>query len=280
MLHAQHKWKVNDEISLFAQSWNPDDKPKAVIVLVHGLGEHSGRYNWWATKFTEHGYSLLAFDLRGHGKSDGKRGSVTSVKTFLKDIHFIIEKSESIYNNVPKIIYGHSMGGNLVLYYAIKKKLSVKGIIVTSPWLRLTFDPSVLKVFFGKLVSLFFPNFITSSDLIAENLSHDSEVVVNYKNDPLVHDKITANLFFDIQKKGELILKNKYKLNLPLLLMHGEKDNITSHKASRRFASNTSYLTHYKQWDGMFHELHNETCKEEVFVYILNWLSVILKKND
>jgi acylglycerol lipase len=129
-------WKSNDGLDIFGQKWESEDKPaKAVICLVHGFGEHSSRYEHVAQFFTDNNYAVIAYDHRGHGRSGGKRGHFLSYDEFMNDVENLVKQAESNFPGLPKIIYGHSMGGNVVANYAIKRNPKVAGIILVFTFL-------------------------------------------------------------------------------------------------------------------------------------------------
>ncbi len=265
-----------DELSLFTRSWKSTAKPKAVILILHGLGEHSGRYDYLAKKFVESGYFIFAFDMRGHGKSGGKRGQSSSYQNLLKDLEIICHKVEKEFQDIPRILYGHSFGGNLAVNFAISNLYTFSGIILTSPWLKLEFQIPRGKLFLGRLASYFFPNLITKTGLDPEGLSRNPEIVHNYIKDPLVHDKVSLRLFFEIVDAGVKASGSIYKINSPMLVMHGSADKITSLKTTREFVMNTGRKTTFKEWPDNFHELHNDFNAEEVFDFMIEWLNKIV----
>jgi alpha-beta hydrolase superfamily lysophospholipase len=270
--------KSFDRLKLYAKCWKPANTPIGVIILVHGLGEHINRYNLWAKRLTNDGWAVLGFDLRGHGRSEGRRGNGNYL-SHLNDIDTIFMFLFELFGNIPKVLYGHSMGGNLALGYEISRKPAIHRLIITSPWLKLASPPPYPIQLASKIMVKLMPAFRVANGLNVKYLSRDKAVCDAYRNDPLVHNQISANTFLQIQEWAAIILKNKHKVNAPLLLMHGSADKITSWKGSHQFALETSENTHLKLWDDCFHELHNELCKEEVFSYISNWLSNMPKHN-
>ena len=265
-------WKSFDDLDMYACGWAPKGKPKAVICLVHGHGEHIGRYEHAGAALTEKGYALLGFDLRGHGKSGGPRGHTPSYDALMDDIAAFSQQTDERYPGLPRFLYGHSLGGNLVLNYALRRKPDLRGVIATGPWLKLAFDPPAAQVTLGRLMNGIAPGFTQHSKLNTKGLSHDQAVVSAYENDPLVHDKISARLFVSIYESGLWALEHAAEFPLPLLLMHGSADPLTSAKASQEFASKAGDKVTLKVWDGLYHEIHNEPEKEQVFAYMLNWL--------
>lgn len=278
VLHSEYNWKSNDGQELFAQCWDAGPEAFAGILLVHGMGEHSTRYDKWATRLAENGFSVLSFDMRGHGKTPGVRGSASNYNLLLKDLDFLIEKGKIICNQKPLFLYGHSFGGNLVINYAITRTTQVAGIIVTSPWLELTQMPPRHKVFAAKILYRFVPGIISKSGLRAEFISRELREVHNYRTDPYVHDNISVGLYMQAYERGLIAKRSIYKINVPILIIHGTADNITSCKASKDFVMNSGDKTTYIEIEGGYHELHNDSDREKVFKHISDWLnSQILK---
>lgn len=269
---SEWAWKSSDGLDMYARGWAPQGLPKAAIMLVHGHGEHVARYDHVAAALTEKGYALLGFDLRGHGKSGGPRGHTPSYDALMDDIASFSQLTDQRYAGLPRFLYGHSLGGNLVLNYALRRKPDLHGVIATDPWLKLAFDPPAAQVALGRLINGFAPGFTQHSKLDTQGLSHDQVVVSAYNNDPLVHDKISVRLYVAIHESGLWALEHAAEFPLPLLLMHGAADPITSAKASQEFAQKAGNKVTLKVWDGLYHEIHNELEKAEVFNFMLDWL--------
>jgi len=276
MVHETEYWLISGKVKIFAQRWQPFSEVKGIICLVHGLGEHGSRYEEWAYRFTEHGYVIYSIDLPGHGHSAGKRGH-GKYETLIDTVKTMVMKAREAYPGRPLVLYGHSMGGNLVLNYASRPNAEIDGLISTSPWLELVHRPGPLKIMLAKIVRFFYPAFVMPTGLEATQMSSNHDEVDKYKKDPLVHDKISAALFLEIEKASGIIMKSIYKINVPFLLMHGSEDKVTSPEASKDFVRNTSNLTTFKVWEGKYHELHKEDNKDEVFELVLSWLNGILK---
>jgi len=270
-------WKTSDGLQTYSKGWAPKGKPKATICLVHGHGEHIGRYEHVAAAVTEKGYAMLGFDLRGHGKSAGPRGHTPSYEALMDDITAFLGQIEGRYPDLPRFLYGHSLGGNLVLNYALRRKPALRGVIANGSWLKLAFEPPASKVSLGKMMNNILPGFTQSSGLETAALSHDPAVVEAYENDPLVHDKISARLFVSTYDSGLWALEHAAEFPLPLLLMHGTADRLTSAEASRQFAEAGGKQVTLKLWDGWYHEVHNEPEKAEVFKLMTDWLDKHLK---
>lgn len=272
MKHHQYDWYSKDGRKLFGQAWQPEVVGNVTIMMVHGLGEHSGRYERWAGLFVENGYNFIAVDLRGHGNSEGKRGHAKSLDKLLDDVDILIRETEKIFPDSKKVLYGHSMGGNLALNHVIIRNHPLDALIVTSPWLSLTNPPNQFVIQLAEFLKKFFPGLLLSDGLNADDISHDPEVIRKYEKDPLVHNRISLKLFSEVYKAGYFALRNVYKINSPFLIMHGTQDQITDPKSSENYVLNTNHNTHLKLWEGQYHELHNELIYKDVFNFILDWL--------
>ena len=251
---------------------SPGENTKAVIILVHGLGEHIQRYVYWADLFKKEGIAFLGVDLPGHGRSEGRRGNIRSYRRLEEMIDILIKSCSQTFPGCPVYIYGHSLGGGIVLNYLLRRDPKVKGAIVTSPFLRLAFEPPKIKLFIASVMKNLLPGLIQPSGLNTSHLSHDIEVVEKYKNDPLVHGKISVSLFAESVVAAKYSLKHASELKVPTLILHGSDDMILSPEGSREFAAKTS-MAELKIWEGGYHELHNEPFKDEVFKYIMDWIN-------
>lgn len=268
----EFKLRTSDGLNLQARGWLPV-KSTACIVLVHGLGEHGGRYSDWAVRFAGSSVAFFTYDQRGHGRSEGRRGHIPSYESLLADLELFIQNVRELVPNTPLILYGHSMGGGIVLNYLIDRKPELSAAIVTSPWLKLAMVPSNLKIVMARILKSVFPGLRSSNGLDVRDMSHFEEVVMGYREDPLVHRRISLRLFLACRKQGLLALEKAGELPVPVLLMHGTGDRITSWQASQELAEKAGDQVHLKLWDEQYHELHNDQHKEEVFTYIEEWLS-------
>jgi len=251
---------------------SPGKKTRANIIFVHGLGEHINRYKTWAESFNREGIGFTGLDLPGHGLSDGRRGHIRSYSLTDEMTDILVKHIKSTFTGLPVFIYGHSLGGGIVLDYLLRKKPDVNGAIVTSPWLKLSFQPAKSKIILASVIKNILPGLAQPSGLVAEHISHDKEVVDAYMKDPLVHYKISVSLFHSAMSAAGHSLEHAAELTIPLLLMHGSEDQICSPEGSKEFAGRTK-LAELKIWDGGYHELHNEPFKKDVFEYILSWVN-------
>ena len=279
MKHQELKWKSHDGLDIFAQVWEPDVVlPRGVVCLVHGLGEHSSRYAHVAEALGKEGYILFSFDHRGHGRSGGARGHFSSSDDFLKDIDHLLEEARTRYPDLPMQLYGHSLGGILVLNYTLKRKPNIKGVIATSSGLRTALEEQPVKIMMAKVLGALIPTTAIASGLDSKAISRDETVVQTYLKDPLVHDKVTLGFGKVMLGVTKWTLENAKDFPLPLLLLHGKSDAIAYPTGSIEFAAALKDRATLVLWDGAYHELHNEPEKADVFKTILMWMDARLRE--
>lgn len=263
---------AKDGTALTGYEWLVDE-PKAVICMVHGLGEHMGRYHHVAEYFNDKGFAFYGFDLRGHGLSEGKRGHTPSFDMLLDDIEELLMYARAEFNDAPIFLFGHSLGGNLVTNYILRKNINeLQGAIVSSPWLRLAEEPPKGKVKLANFMSGLWPSYAESNNLDVSMLTNVDEVNQAYKNDPLVHDKISARMFVECYQNGLWALAHADRNKIPILMYHGTDDQITSAEASNEFAKSLNDNITYTQWEGIRHEPHNDLNKDEVLAAVVQWV--------
>ncbi len=275
MQKTEFSWSTPRKIPLYANEWQPEELARAVIILIHGIGEHIGRYEHVAKMFTDNRYAVIGADLVGHGKSGGQRGHVDSYDDFLEIIDWLLLEAKTRFPGLPQFIYGHSLGGNLGLYYSQKRDPQISGLVITSPGLEPTNVPP-LKYALGKILYAIYPRFQLTNSIDATGLSRDEAVVKTYTSDPLVHPYVSARLGLDLINNGKAIRENSYEFKIPLLLLHGTADRLANISGTREFVSNHSGEVQYVEIVGGYHELHNEPNREEIFQIWLNWLEKIV----
>jgi acylglycerol lipase len=273
MKHFETKWKSSDGLDIMAQGWSPDStSPAAVVCLVHGIGEHTGRYINVADALTKEGYVLFGADLRGHGRSGGPRGHFPSIEVVMKDIDLLFDQARKIFPGLPLILYGHSLGGILVLHYGLKQKPDISGIIATSPSLHTALAEQPLKVAAAKVLGSLLPSVSIPSGLDVNAISHDKKVNEDLKNDPLGHSKMSLGFGKIMLSVNHWTLEHANEFLLPLLLMHGKSDSIAYPSSSIEFAASLNDNCKLVLWDDAYHELHNEPIKNEVFNTMTSWI--------
>jgi alpha-beta hydrolase superfamily lysophospholipase len=271
MTHEDFAFQSRDGLRLYAQEW-PPECTDAVVCLVHGLGEHSGRYAHVAERLNQSGYSVLTFDLRGHGKSGGQRDYTPSFEAFMDDIDLLLGEAERRHPSLPCFLYGHSLGGILVLTYTLRRHPKLAGVVATSSGLRTALEKQKGKVALAKILGSIMPRQSLSSGLDANKISCDMEVVKKYINDPLVHDKMTFGLGKALIDAIPWTFAHAPEFPVPLLLVHGTADQIAYSLGSQEFAGLVQGDCTLKLWDGLCHETHNQPEKDQVLEYMIGWL--------
>lgn len=274
MKHLETRFQTSDNLSLYGQSWMPDTQAKAVIILIHGSLEHSGRYSHIADYFVQHGYTVYAYDLRGHGRSEGERAFIGSFNLLLLDLESFIAFVRQKEINKPIFLLGHSAGGSIIILSAINNNLpDIKGAILSAPVLKLNTGLPFMTAFFSSFMGYFLPR-MKLNKLNAKLLSQDPEVISSYLKDPLVYKEgLFAGVLSEFIRTINKIQAQMEAVTIPLLILHGTKDYFADIKGSKqlydRSCSKDKTLNLYENF---YHELFNEPGKEKVFRNITSWL--------
>jgi alpha-beta hydrolase superfamily lysophospholipase len=272
MPHTEFDRMSFDGLKLYFQLWQTDQSSKGIVSLVHGLGEHSGRYSHWAALLNDAGYDLITYDLRGHGKSEGLRGHINSFEEYLADTDILLEEAKGKFSGKPIFLYGHSLGAVIVCNYVLRRKPQLAGVIVTGLPNKSPLLEQKGKILLANVVGAALPKITMASGLDANMISRDQEVVKIYKNDPMVHNRTTAGFGKSYINAITWADQHVNEWTLPVLFLHGEKDQLGPVEGPLEFSSKISGDCTIKIWPGLFHEVHNEPEKKEVFTYLLNWL--------
>lgn len=259
-------------LKLHGQYYEPK-KAKAVIILVHGMGEYARRYERTVIPaLLKQSFGIISYDQFGHGLSEGKKGHHPGYDCILDGVEEMLNKARNIFEPLPVFLYGHSMGGNVVINYVLRRENNLSGVIATSPFLKLAFKPPAWKLAFGKIIDQIYPSLTMPNELDVQALSKDEQEVDAYLNDPLVHDKVSTRFSLAFMKTGEWAIDNASSLKIPMLLMHGTKDRITSHQASKKFADNSNGKVDFYPVENGFHEMHHDMEKQMVLDKICDWI--------
>jgi alpha-beta hydrolase superfamily lysophospholipase len=271
-------WNTDDGLEMYGQAWSPEKSAQAVVCLVHGLGEHSGWYAHVGAAFSKAGIVLSAFDLRGHGKSGGQRGHFPSFDAVMQDIHKHITLTREKYSGLPHFLYGHSLGGLLVLNYATYYKHTLSGVITTGAGLRSPVLEQKAKITLSKILGGLLPKMTIPTGLDSNSISRDRNVVSAYQQDPMVHDLATLSAARVGFTAVDRAFAHASEFPVPLLLMHGTADKITYPRGSQEYADLVKVECTLKFWEGLYHEIHNEPEQAEVLKFTVNWIKARIKK--
>jgi len=247
---------------------------KAQVLVVHGLGEHSGRYEQVAQKLNSWGYAVRSFDLWGHGLSDGERGSMRDEHAMLDDLAAVVDHTrKAMAPGQSLVLLGHSLGGLLAAHFVSLRMRPIDALVLSSPAL----DPglnALQKMLLATLPAIA-PNLRVGNGLQVKYLSHDSAVVAAYQADPLVHDRICARLALFIAQAGRDVLAKAPLWSTPTLVLFAGQDKLVSPQGSRDFLKLVpSAIVQSLCFDAMYHEIFNEADASSVFGALQQWLQV------
>lgn len=276
MKHSEGSFQGSGDMVLYGQSWQPNDPARGVLALVHGLGEHSGRYQHLINTLLPRGFAVYGFDLRGHGRSPGRRGYINTWSEFREDVRAFVQMVTREEPERPLFLMGHSMGGLIVLEYTFRHPDGLRGIIASAPGLD-TGGISPIALLLGRILSRIWPTFTVNTGLDVTGISRDPAVVQAYQADPLVHNKGTARL--GVEGPTAIAWTNAHaaELRLPVLILHGSADRLTNPQISRAFFDKLTYPDKtYIAYEGGYHEGHNDIHYEQVMTDLTNWLEAHL----
>lgn len=268
--------KAADGTLIYVRFW-PASKAKGQILLAHGHGEHSGRYEYVAQRLNAQGWDVIAPDHRGHGKSEGVRGHTPRWSDYVDDLHRAAQRFGR--PELPRAILGHSMGGLIAVSYALTHGDSLRALVLTGPLLKLALPVPLVKALVGRIFSNLVPALSLPTGLDSKAVSRDADVVAAYEQDQLVHDKASSRWFTEMLAAMEAAHAGAASLPMPVLVFHGEADRLTHIEGSRTFCTG---LTHpdsrFQGWTECYHEIMNEPEKEQVLDEIIAWLAPHMKR--
>ena len=240
----------------------PVETPVSVMMLVHGLGEHGGRYAPMARFLNEHNIAVVGVDLHGHGKTDGKRGVIASYDDFRADLSSLIDFTKHLYPDTDLTLYGHSMGGGIVLDFGINVPSGLP-IIASAPLIALPNPVPAPLRFIIKALARIKPDLSLSQPLVGEKISTLADEQELYDADPLNHNTLGFKTAVEIVENGERLSELAHRWDRPLLLLHSKDDQLTAFDGSETFASEASQVE-FHAFENCAHEMHNDVTREAV----------------
>lgn len=274
---------ARDGTRLFVRSSDPavrssdstQGAARGSILLTHGMGEHSGRYAHVVRHLTAAGLRVLTWDLRGHGRSEGRRGDIRDYSLLIDDLLEVWSLASS--GPRPHFLYGHSLGGQITLNFAVRHKPDAAGLIITSPWLRLAFVPPRWKVSLARIAAHVWPSFTQNTDVVPTRLSRDLDFLMALPDPHLVHHRMSARMYQALTAGAIRAGRDAIELPYPILLVHGGHDPVTSVSATKQFfralrSQDKSLVIVPKA----LHETHNDLCRDSVLSQITAWLDARL----
>lgn len=256
---------------LFGQTWSPEN-PVAVLVVHHGHGEHSGRYKPMAELLGKAGIAVVALDQFGHGQTTGKKGHPPTFAAMLDVVDMGIAEAKKRFPGIPVFLHGHSMGGNIVAGYVLRRGAPVQGVILTSAFLINEVQPTMMQNIMAQVGKLLAPSLAQPTKLDANLISRIPEEVEKYKSDPLIHDMMSATLYFGIQDQAKYILEHVSEWELPLLVTHGTGDKIIAARGSEQLVASIEGDVIYRPFENGSHEVHYDIEGETMMNVIKGWI--------
>ncbi len=277
MKHKDGVFNGIDNLELYHQCWLPEDDSKAVLLIVHGLGEHCGRYMNVVNHFVPKGYAVYGFDHPGHGKSQGTRVFIKRFYDFIDNLKLFFDLVRQEQPDKKIFLVGHSMGGLITADYLLKYQSELGGAVISAPAVKVPEDLSKIAIFAAKILSKILPK-TGIQQLDVQGVSSDPEVVQAYIDDPLVcNKKITARLAAELIIAMESITKNAGKISLPLIILQGTADILVDPDGASMLherAGSKDKTIHI--YDGFFHEIFNEPDHSKAFSDVETWLDRLL----
>jgi alpha-beta hydrolase superfamily lysophospholipase len=248
------------------------ENARGEVVIVHGFGEHSGRYGPLTDHLINHSYTVTAYDHRGHGLSDGLPGHVENFSEYEDDLHKIISYVRARSKSRNLHLIGHSMGGLVTLRYVAKKGGEVSAAILSAPLIAVAVPVPAYKLYIARLSARLVPHFRLDNGIKTEHLSRDPEVGKAYATDPLVNRKVSARWFTEATRAMDEVKEWAAQISLPVLVMHGTEDKLASAEATKRlFEKIGSKDKELIIYPGFYHELFNEPEKRELYARATQW---------
>ena len=275
MQHATDTHQTTDGLSLHLRQWTPDVETKAVVLLVHGVHEHGGRYAYAASALMARGIAVHAFDLRGHGRSGGPRAEVLAFGEYVDDLAEVLVRTREAADGLPLFLMGHSMGGLVAAAYVVEHGPgALSGLVLSSPALQIPDDTSPLLRKLAPVVARWAPRF-PASRLNLSHLSRDAKVAEAYRTDPLVTvSPVRARLGYEIVRTTEAVREHPEAFTLPLYLFHGTADRITDPAGSRWLYEHAPAADKtLRLYEGYYHETLNEPERDEVIAELAAWIT-------
>ncbi len=275
-LNHQEGWlEASDGVRLYAQWWRPSGIPKAIACLIHGGGEHSGRYAHVAQALTRSGYLVGAVDLRGHGRSPGRRLFIRSFDEYLTDVRSLMAQAVKEAPGTPVFLLGHSLGGLIATLFVISERPAIAGLVLSGPFLEIGQGISKTGRRLAPIMGRLFPTLTLANALDTTAVSRASEVVSAYATDPLVHHGgIPLGTGAEVMKAIAKVDARMAEVQVPLLIFHGTADRLAAVDGSKRFYARASSSDKtLRLCEGLFHEVFNEPEREALLDELVRWLN-------
>lgn len=272
----EQNWSAFDGTNLYAVIWKPVGAPKAVMAFVHGHGTHCRRYDDWFGAFLAAGLAVISFDLRGHGRSGGKQGTIHRYSEYLEDTALLVQKARENFPHIPMVLYGHSMGATIVLSHLQAKKDLPEMAILASTWLELVQPPGKFKSMAVWLADSLIPQVTIKTGLKPNDFAPLAANEPPKPKDPLMHKRISARCLREVQRACKKIVPDSLPSSIPMLFMHGSSDRVSAPEASENLAKGMHGNVTYREWADAPHQLHAWDQNDQVTAFTIDWINKLL----
>ncbi len=273
MKHDQGTFTGVGGLSLFYQSWQPDQAAQAVLVIVHGAGDHSGRYSRVVQPMLENDIAVYAFDMRGYGRSEGRRGHINAWAEYHDDLQAFLSLVTAQQPRLPVFAFGYSLGAQVLLEYALRSPDGLSGVLLSGTPIEPAGVGSPLQIKLARVLSRYWPTFSISLNLDIKGVTRDMEVLEELLQDPLHHDRVTARWGTEAMQTADWVSSHADQLCLPVFFIHGESDPFNLPAGVQRYYEQVPISDKaIKIYPGCMHETHNDLDSQLVINDMLAWL--------
>lgn len=269
----EQTWIAFDGLKLYAKFWNTETSPKAVLAFVHGHGTHSRRYEEWFNQLIKGGFAVITFDLRGHGRSGGKQGTIHRYTEYLEDVGLLMKKARENFRDLPVVLYGHSMGATIVLSYLQSAGNLPDMAVLASAWLELVQPPGKFKSLAIWLADSILPQMTIRTGLKSKDFAPPTSNDPPKERDPLMHKRISARCFREVERASKMISAEKLPASIPMLFMHGTSDKVSAPDASEKLALSLPGRVTYQEWQEGPHQLLAWDQADRVTDFTIEWIN-------
>ena len=272
MKHEAGQFPGTGGVSIYWQAWLPEPA-HTVLLIAHGVGEHSGRYLQVGKHFSEQGYAVFALDHRGHGQSAGKRGHVDRFADYIADLDILRHRAASQFPGKKIFLLGHSLGGLIATSYALLHPAELSGLVISSAAYKMEIKANPVKLALGRFFSKYVPALTMGNELDPNGVSRDPAVVKAYLEDPLVHDRVSARFFTEFVAAMAEVHARAASLKMPVLIMQSGADKLVLPEGAKEYFDKVgSSDKTFKLWPGLYHEMFNEPEQAQVLNFASGWL--------
>lgn len=273
-VHGEEWFKAHDGLRLFGQWWLPESHARAAVLIVHGYADHSGRYAQIAASLASSGYAVYAFDMRGHGRSEGERAFIGLFDKYFADLENILADVRKRQGQKKIFLLGHSIGGTAAMLFVINYKPDLAGLVLSAPYLKFPSNIWPVRFKLVRMLTPILPRFPVTEKVNGRFISKDPEVIDSYEADPLIyHRPVQAQEAFEIMRALEFAQSGMKNLTLPFIILHGAQDKLVNIEGSRElYGLAGAQDKTLKIYPGLYHELLNDPHNEIVVADLVKWL--------